>query len=149
LIAHEWSAGPPAVSMDSAGDEFFTGSAFSLNQNRRVRGRRLGNEFGQFAHDGAVTDEIVSYSQVLLQPEILGFKPLDIRGLLEGDRRYCRDARQEVELGAVKLFMGIGTIGINDANASCECVHGDAQDRLHLGILQTLDAIDDGRFEIV
>src|SRR5262249_14397279 len=55
----EWPVASGTVGMDSTRNQFFSGSACSLNQHRAVRLRDAGNEFIYRYHPGAAPHQVV------------------------------------------------------------------------------------------
>ena len=59
IHGHEAAVTPHAVEMEHSGDEFLSGSAFSLNQHRTLAIRHLFDEIEHLAHLGAGTDQML------------------------------------------------------------------------------------------
>ncbi|MCG3160199.1 MAG: hypothetical protein JMDDDDMK_01260 [Acidobacteria bacterium] len=73
---HERHARTWAVLVNGVRDQLLACARFSANQDGRTRGRRLGDELIDLAHSRAFANHIVFEVDLLLQPAVLLFQPV-------------------------------------------------------------------------
>src|SRR5712692_12067564 len=85
IDSEKWFRRTRAVQMNRVCRQLLPGSAFTANQNGRVRRRDLSNEFIYSPHRRALADHLVFNLALLLQALVFIFQPLDLPRIRERD----------------------------------------------------------------
>src|SRR5215469_5341802 len=74
-------------------DQFFSGSAFAVNQNAAMRRRSESDLLAQRFHWNAVAENLMALLQLRAQPAILFFQTQIMQRILYGEDRYFERER--------------------------------------------------------
>src|SRR5271168_5552782 len=137
-----------AIFVDGAGDEFFTGAAFSGDQHATGLGGDGFDQIEEVAHFGAGADDVIESGEAAeLAAELAGFLA---QRLIFGDAFHGGAQLVEQAIAFDYVAVGAEVHGVNGG------VHGgdagnkdeDRRGRNFLGILQQLDAIHIGHADV-
>ncbi len=91
FIAMKGRVGSAAGGMNGLGHQFFSGSAFSLDQNRAAPRRNLRDEVEDLLHGRAFADDVlkaVSFAQRFFQAPVFDREIVLLHGILDGQQQF-------------------------------------------------------------
>ncbi len=113
---HKRLVAAQARGMQRASDQFFSSSAFSVDQNAPIGGSRERNLLAQRANRHAIAVQLRAAAELLPKPAVLLFQPVDFESILDDQNNFFERKRllneiKRAEFGGAHRCFNVGVPG--------------------------------------
>ncbi len=123
--------------MNCACDKLFARAALTFNQDCRIGWRSAANEFENFAHARARSQDIVLQSNLRTQFLIFLLQTLPVEHVFECQAGNTGDGGHHLEVSFIEKAFRVGAVEVNGANHIRRSDERHTNNGMHLQFLQT------------